>query len=347
MTNMELFDMETLRSEFLVGDLAGSFPQSSGDDDIYGLGTLFPGDTLSPAKGLQPTSGLLDEFLAPSPEDPLGEEWMENSAFDLEHAFGLTDLGDVLTAAAEPVIPESPTSSKPKNSGILHELLVQPMSLMGPVVEPEHQMIDIDLLDCVTEVKDCDVAEGILSLLDQNESVQVQHIQPEISVDTSSTVDSIIEQFITSPLSVDEVENFLSSSEPSSPEPASVEQSICDDPDYTPGCSDDEMNPPTSKSSSGKAKKATKSRIRAEPYEIPTEGLSKKERKKIQNRNAAIRYREKKRGEKLHVNTDEQTLVETNQKLHDKVDSISREIKYMKDLMTEVFKAKGLKISFK
>ncbi|XP_033729379.1 cyclic AMP-dependent transcription factor ATF-4-like [Pecten maximus] len=346
MTDMELFDMELLRSEFLTSDLAGSFPQSLGDDDIYGLGTLFPGDTQSPAKGLQPTSGVLDEFLAPSPEDPLGEQWMENSAFDLEQAFGLTDLGDVLTTApaAEPAPVESPSSPKPKNSGILHELLVQPMPLLAPAIESEQKpTIDIDLLDCVTEVKDCDVAEGILSLLDQNERVQVEHVQPETS--SIESVDSIIEQFITSPLSVDEVENFLSGSEPASPEPESVEQG--DDPDYVPGHSDDIISPPKSKSSSSKAKKASTSRIRAEPYEIPTEGLSKKERKKIQNRNAAIRYREKKRGEKVNVKTEEEVLFETNKNLHDKVDSISREIKYMKDLMTEVFKAKGLKISFK
>lgn len=338
--------MELLRSEFLTNDLSGSFGQSSGDEDIYGLGTLFPGETQSPAKGLQQSSGVLDEFLAQSPVDPLGEEWMENSAFDLEQALGLTDLGDVLVAApaTEPVNVENPSSPdpKPKNSGILHELLVQPMPLLAHVNEVEEKpAIDIDLLDCVTEVKDCDVAEGILSLLDQNESVKVEQVQPE-KIDA---VDSIIEQFITSPLSVDEVENFLSGSEPSSPEQISVEQ--CDDPDYIPGHSDNEISPPKSKSSSCKAKKQAKSRIRAEPYEIPTEGLSKKERKKIQNRNAAIRYREKKRGEKLHVKSDEQLLMETNKQLHDKVDSISREIKYMKDLMTEVFKAKGLKISFK
>ncbi|XP_060068583.1 cyclic AMP-dependent transcription factor ATF-4-like [Ylistrum balloti] len=336
MTDMALYNVELLRTEFMMDNLSGSFPQSLGDDDLFGLGTLFPGDTQSPTKGLQPASDVLEEFLAQSPEDPLGVEWMENSAFDLEQTFGLPDL-DAVTAEAVAV--ESPPSPKPKNSGILHELLVQPIPLLTPVVESEQKpAADIDLLECVTEVKDCDITEGILSLLDQNENVQVDHVQPETS--SVEAVDSIIEQFITSPLSVDEVENFLSGSEPSSPEPV-------DDPDYIPGCSDDEINHPKSKSSSSKAKKTTKSRIRAEPYKIPTEGLSKKERKKIQNRNAAIRYREKKRGEKNVIKTDEQLLQETNKKLHDQVDSISREIKYMKDLMTEVFKAKGLKISFK
>lgn len=291
---------------------------------------------------------------------------MENSAFDLEQAFGLSDLGEILTTAptAEPVVAstESPetisVSPKPKNSRILHELLVQPMAQLSTVLDvvkhpqQSQQTTDVDLLDYVTEEKDDRVTEGILSLLDRNtNTVCVEYIQSEICLGTDIQMhrdelnesvesnDSIIEQFIKSPLSVDEVENFLSVSEPGSPE-----QLNNDDPDYIPDYSDEYTPSKKSKLSSGKAKK---SRVMVEPYEIPTEGLSKKERKKVQNRNAAIRYRMKKRGEKIVVKTDEETLVEKNQELHDKVDTISREIKYMKDLMTEVFQAKGLKISFK
>lgn len=59
--------MEVLHTELLGSDLTGSFQQSLGVDDVYGLGTLFPGDTWGPTKGLQPASDVLDDLLAQSP----------------------------------------------------------------------------------------------------------------------------------------------------------------------------------------------------------------------------------------------------------------------------------------
>jgi hypothetical protein len=69
----------------------------------------------------------------------------------------------------------------------------------------------------------------------------------------------------------------------------------------------------------------------------------RKERKKAQNRTAALRYREKKRSEQDILQQECDELTEKNDKLRDKVDSISREIKYLKDLMAEVEKARSTK----
>jgi hypothetical protein len=68
----------------------------------------------------------------------------------------------------------------------------------------------------------------------------------------------------------------------------------------------------------------------------------RKERKKQQNRSAALKYRQKKKEEKGTVTGEVEQLEERNKELKDKVDSISREINYLKDLMAEVYKAKGL-----
>lgn len=68
----------------------------------------------------------------------------------------------------------------------------------------------------------------------------------------------------------------------------------------------------------------------------------RKERKKEQNRTAALKYRQKKKEETGTVTGEVEQLEERNTELKDKVDSISREINYLKDLLAEVYKAKGL-----
>lgn len=69
---------------------------------------------------------------------------------------------------------------------------------------------------------------------------------------------------------------------------------------------------------------------------------SKKERKRKQNKDAATRYRVKKRVE-CDVMLDEETgLMEENKQLKDKAHQLSNEITYLKGLMREMFKARGL-----
>ena len=69
--------------------------------------------------------------------------------------------------------------------------------------------------------------------------------------------------------------------------------------------------------------------------------VQKKSKKRDQNKRAATRYRQKKRGEMGQLEEERDSLEQTNKELHDKVDSISREIKYLKDLLAEVYKVKG------
>lgn len=68
----------------------------------------------------------------------------------------------------------------------------------------------------------------------------------------------------------------------------------------------------------------------------------KKERKRAQNKNAATRYREKKRAEANVVFDEQSKMEDKNRDLKDKVTLLTREIQYMKELLIEVYKTKGL-----
>merc|ERR1712200_190440 len=70
---------------------------------------------------------------------------------------------------------------------------------------------------------------------------------------------------------------------------------------------------------------------------------NKKDRKKLQNKNAAIRYRNKKKEEAMSIVGEEQDLEEKNVTLKTKVGDLQREINYMKNLLDEICKAKGIK----
>lgn len=68
----------------------------------------------------------------------------------------------------------------------------------------------------------------------------------------------------------------------------------------------------------------------------------RKLRKKEQNKNAATRYRLKKKAEQAGIMGEESVLYEKNVSLKEKAIELQREIKYLKSLMRDVCKAKGL-----
>ncbi|KAF5288048.1 hypothetical protein FQR65_LT12098 [Abscondita terminalis] len=87
--------------------------------------------------------------------------------------------------------------------------------------------------------------------------------------------------------------------------------------------------------------KILESRKRAKPYSrAPNE--DRKSRKKEQNKNAATRYRMKKKAEVEEILKEEGTLAKENEELENEINKLQREIKYLKSLMRDVFKAKGL-----
>ncbi|KAJ6649499.1 Activating transcription factor of chaperone [Pseudolycoriella hygida] len=80
--------------------------------------------------------------------------------------------------------------------------------------------------------------------------------------------------------------------------------------------------------------------VKKRPYKRSLD--DKKSRKKEQNKNAATRYRQKKKAESEIVLEEERELQEKNNKLQEKYVDIQREIKYLKSLMRDLYRAKGL-----
>lgn len=115
---------------------------------------------------------------------------------------------------------------------------------------------------------------------------------------------------------------------------ASSDQDSTDDPDWIAE---------TSSSSSRKQQSSYVSNKNRhhKPYSRPSVE-DKKVRKKEQNKNAATRYRQKKKQEIKDILGEERELTEHNEKLQCQVKDLQREIGYLKGLMRDLFKAKGL-----
>lgn len=97
-----------------------------------------------------------------------------------------------------------------------------------------------------------------------------------------------------------------------------------------------------SPSSSGKITSSRSSKDgdkkRTRPYGRGPE--ERKSRKKEQNKNAATRYRQKKKEEMKHVLDEESVLAEKHDDLAKKVSDFENEVKYLKKLIREFYKNK-------
>ncbi|XP_052454980.1 cyclic AMP-dependent transcription factor ATF-4 isoform X1 [Carassius gibelio] len=84
---------------------------------------------------------------------------------------------------------------------------------------------------------------------------------------------------------------------------------------------------------------AVTSRVKAAPGAPKV--VEKKLKKMEQNKTAATRYRQKKRSEQETLSSECAELEKRNQQLQERAESISREIRYLKDLMEEIQSAKN------
>lgn len=200
------------------------------------------------------------------------------------------------------------------------DLAAPPPEIMLAPVAPTDQ--DMDLLGELNEA-------GLEELLSSN-------------ITASS---SILDAPILSPVSADDVESLLSSSPPSPSQDTSLSSlfsSFTEASSFEAAASESYEQPDDVYLSDGGPQRSVKQR--PAPYSKGTRKArngDRKERKKEQNRTAALRYREKKRGETCVVQEEADELEEKNKKLRDQVDSMTREIKYLKDLMVDVLKARS------
>jgi len=95
---------------------------------------------------------------------------------------------------------------------------------------------------------------------------------------------------------------------------------------------------------------------RPKPYDRPCKNGSKsghspedilaerKARKQRQNKEAATRYREKKKAEEVAKHDEMETLESRNEELTNQVSDVRNEIQYLKKLLADVYTARGLPI---
>jgi len=163
------------------------------------------------------------------------------------------------------------------------------------------------------------------------DDLNVLHL-PESREDqaTMSLLEALAQHVMSGELTVTEVECLLSSP-PSSPEAlvpvGNVELLESEDDEYEPPCK------------RGKAGSANSRSLKA------LKPIERKERKKVQNKNAATKYRRKKRAEDECAREEFAELEAKNRNLKRRADEISSEIKYMKGLLNDVLKGKGLRIT--
>lgn len=81
---------------------------------------------------------------------------------------------------------------------------------------------------------------------------------------------------------------------------------------------------------------------RPAPYPNPaTTRGDRKQKKRDQNKSAALRYRQRKRAEGEALEGECQGLEARNRELRERAESVEREIQYVKDLLIEVYKARS------
>ncbi|XP_045213351.2 cyclic AMP-dependent transcription factor ATF-4-like [Mercenaria mercenaria] len=250
------------------------------------------------------------------------------------------------------------------------------------LMQPIEQVETPSVISPAAEVPDIDFPgyDSLNTLLGGVDN-QVIHsfedlIQPEISLDNgdvieilpvhsgqnllfnsvSSLEDSVVvlhedsfnveNQDASSPLSNADIESVLSSS------PTSPAETCHDITTVDSSCLSDSNMSSTAKSIQVSSEdftklksKSKKVKTKSSPYDSDNSPVSDKRlRKKMQNKNAATRYREKKRHEKETLQEQEVRLSDKNKELREKVESLQREILYMKELMNEINKAKQSKI---
>lgn len=246
-----------------------------------------------------------------------------------------TVLEDV--EACHQIIPLSvstltPPQSPPPNKSLTvdTQLLVtlQPVEMIQPVISSQQQQLPVYNIIVSSEKQ-----QQQQPVVYQNEVCIPEQWNPEsVSLDPLGGEDvandlAVVDEYVRS--HTEDIPTAYSSCTSPSGSTAS-EDSISDDPDWIADISCDK-----------KQSTSIDKKNRHKPYSRPTIE-DKKVRKKEQNKNAATRYRQKKKQEIKDILGEEQELTEYNEKLQGQVKDLQREIGYLKGLMRDLFKAKGL-----
>lgn len=305
----------------------------------------------------------LQDLLVASPTQDLPDPFTANSAwFDTK-----TDLLDLLTGVQNQQpdhvqqmttdTPLAPSAILPQQDTSIESLeAIQALLLADLPVEstPAPVESEMDTSGSSIVVHDNATLPTVASNADIDILEELNHAGLEQLLDSAPDPNtaSLFDNSILSPVSANDVESVLSSSPPSPSEEidlASLFSSFTSEPVTLDGEQVGEVlhvGP----------QRPVREKARTTPYTVravthspiaPAATSSRKtkgdrrERKKEQNRTAALRYRDKKRSEQDILQQEADELMEANSVLREKKDSIAREIKYLKDLMAEVKKARS------
>lgn len=238
--------------------------------------------------------------------DPLSTDWMDTKVDLLELLAG--DSFDL--SMVETDVPMENTETK-KDTGL---------EVLQKVSEEVTKQLKTSSDGDVNTTESPVTATTVLDMLSEGIDIHDLDFQSLPQIDSAAF----------SKVTPEDVESILSS-EPPSPSSTKASSVVTSDTE-----SNDMWEPPS-------CSKSAKSRSRAKPYEKPkVKTEEKKQRKMAQNKAAATRYRQKKRQEAELVNNECDELEGKNKTLKDKVEQMTNEIQYLKNLLTEVYKAKGM-----
>ncbi|XP_072754448.1 activating transcription factor of chaperone isoform X2 [Anoplolepis gracilipes] len=220
-----------------------------------------------------------------------------------------------------------------------HQIVPPTCSTLTPPQSPPHKVINVDTQLLVTlqpvqqtvlvgnhPIYNIVTAEEPLYVNDTSRQWNTEDISlSPISGDVANDL-AVVDEYVRS-----HTKDIPSPSSPyisSSGSCTSTEDSV-DDPDWS------------FESERKSLKQSAHSSRNHKPYSRPSLE-DKKVRKKEQNKNAATRYRQKKKQEIKEIQGEERELADDNEKLQNRVKDLQQEIRYLKGLMRDLFKAKGL-----
>jgi len=313
--------------------------------------------------------GLFDDCLASKPDitdylsiqsvdaGSLEDSWMEIERFlkgpEME-TIALDEPLEQLTTPCLPAVKKEKDDCAPYKKTVLY-------SMLSEQSKPDRSLSNLhsQQLAGVTEIK--------FEVLTPPPSSPEPQVMPVIHIPEAKESEPNFNQIILEgfSLSSDDIESVLSSPASSPLAPSPNTDNSFSTIDASSLLSEDEtisiaLNPadlyeviPTEKpkqirgspykrpqKNKSKGRKQTAS-ICPNPTDLELEFMSKKDRKKLQNKNAAIRYRMKKKEEADVKKSEEEELEDRNKVLQAQVDDLTLKITYFKDLMNDVRKARG------
>lgn len=215
-----------------------------------------------------------------------------------------------------------------------------------------------ETLEELSQVESTELESSLVDLDDALLTHPMGEVQFSFPVDMPTTPEQKVPEFLAvSPYSVDSAASpgYVTSqdsshSSPCSPYSDSSSESTVSLTDLLTNNSESITSLSPSKQTESHVDKHSKASKRETPYSrnSPTtkqkvKTPAQKQRKRVQNKDAATRYRVKKRSQQELLFDELQEKEKDNTDLKEQMASISKEIEYLKNLMLEVYKTKQIK----